>query len=446
MAKDPQVHLTLEEAVMTALSKNLSLQIKKTEKEIARQELGVSRSFFLPQADFRLRSSYINTIDTFTPISIQVLNPDGTVSTVTAENVPPKYETDISFVARQNLFKGFGDYGNYRMNRSRYQATEYDQKAMEQDVIYRVMKSYWGLQLFQDQLQSELLKNSTRRQSYNISKVKWLWGSLSKMNYEENEAQSYENARLLEMAKNQYESSKAIFFNLLGTRDMAKTDIVLVSDPIEALKKFKWEDDGSAVTSIQSDNNEIKKLEKEVEASKYKKIAAKSDLYPSLDVSFQHDFVGRSQKDFNGSFDDLKRDRWMVIGTVQLKLLDGFKTWHEVKKADAEYRLSQLRLEEARNADVQEFETKRPELRQMDAEIDLAGKRLEIESMRNQANEINYQQGDISKNEFERASFSRLEAKYEYRKKVINKLLRILELNKIKGKSLLEGIHDNSIK
>ncbi len=336
--------LTMEEAVDLGLANNPRLQDFRNRTEAQRSRVDSSKSPFWPEVEARYN----------------YLNADTTYAAPTEES--SVFTAEISY----NLFRGFSDLNTLQSARSILDASRYDQKSTEADVILdvkrayiRVLRTRKGLDVAREAV--ELLE----RQSRDAEKF-WRAGLTAKNEYLRVQVELASSRQELLQAETNFRIARKALDRAIGVpvgNDTVIEDI--------AFGKPLGLDEEALSRTMLANRSELKFLTAQLAAREYARDSLRGRYYPSIDLSLSHSRFGEGFA-FEGLPDPLFDSD--TRGTVEAKwnLFEGWRTKYDILAEESEARAISERIRDTKESLSLQLKTAVEEYRVSAGRIELA--------------------------------------------------------------------------
>lgn len=314
--------LTMDEAVDMALDNNPRLQDFRYRTEAQRSRVDSSKAPFWPEVE--VSYDYERRENVFSSFQTQ------DASTFTGE---------ISY----NLFRGFSDLNTLKSARSTLDASRYEQKTTQADVVLDVKRAYIRVLRIRKALEVageavELLE----RQSRDAEKF-WRAGLTAKNQFLLVEVALASNRQELLQAETNVRIARKALDRAIGVpvgKDTVIEDI--------AFEKPMDLDDEALSRTMLANRSELKFLEARVTAREYARDSIRGRYYPSIDLSLSYDRFGETSA-FEGLPDPLFDSDTRATVEAKWNLFEGWRTKNDILAEESEIRAITERIRETRD-------------------------------------------------------------------------------------------------
>jgi outer membrane protein TolC len=311
--------LTMEEAVALSLANQSRIKDFQHRTEAQEKRVDSGKAPFWPELD--LRYDYERASETF---FFQTKD----ASTFTAE---------ISY----NLFRGFTDRNTLDSARSTLDASRYEQKATQADVVLDVKRAY--IRVLRTRKTLEVNRESVtllERQSRDAEKF-WRAGLTAKNEYLRVEVDLASEKQDLLQAETNLRIARKALDRAVGVpvgKDAVIEEIGFV-EPMDL--------DEEALSRVMlARRSELKFLEAQRTAKGYSRDAIKGGYLPSLDLSVEHSRFGETFA-FEGREGLFDKDTRGLI-SLEWNLFDGWKKRNDIRAEESEIRAITERIRDTR--------------------------------------------------------------------------------------------------
>ncbi len=314
--------LTMDEAVDMALDNNPRLQDFRYRTEAQRSRVDSREAPFWPEVD--VTYDYERRENVFSFFQTQ------DSSTFTGE---------ISY----NLFRGFSDLNTLKSARSTLDASRYEQKTTQADVVLDVKRAYIRVLRIRKALEVageavELLE----RQSRDAEKF-WRAGLTAKNQFLLVEVALASNRQELLQAETNVRIARKALDRAIGVpvgKDTVIEDI--------AFEKPMDLDDEALSRTMLANRSELKFLEARFTAREYARDSIRGRYYPSIDLSLSYDRFGETSA-FEGLSDPLFDSDTRATVEAKWNLFEGWRTKNDILAEESEIRAITERIRETRD-------------------------------------------------------------------------------------------------
>ena len=314
--------LTMEEAVDMALDNNPRLQDFRYRTEAQRSRVDSREGPFWPEVDVTYDYERRENVFSF----FQTRDS----STFTGE---------ISY----NLFRGFSDLNTLKSARSTLDASRYEQKTTQADVVLDVKRAYIRVLRIRKALEVageavELLE----RQSRDAEKF-WRAGLTAKNQFLLVEVALASNRQELLQAETNVRIARKALDRAIGVpvgKDTVIEDI--------AFEKPMDLDDEALSRTMLANRSELKFLEARFTAREYTRDSIRGRYYPSIDLSLSYDRFGETSA-FEGLPDPLFDSDTRATVEAKWNLFEGWRTKNDILAEESEIRAITERIRETRD-------------------------------------------------------------------------------------------------
>lgn len=314
--------LTMDEAVDMALDNNPRLQDFRHRTEAQRSRVDSREAPFWPEVDVTYDYERRENVFSF----FQTRDS----STFTGE---------ISY----NLFRGFSDLNTLKSARSTLDASRYEQKTTQADVVLDVKRAYIRVLRIRKALEVageavELLE----RQSRDAEKF-WRAGLTAKNQFLLVEVALASNRQDLLQAETNVRIARKALDRAIGVpvgKDTVIEDI--------AFEKPMDLDDEALSRTMLANRSELKFLEARVTAREYARDSIRGRYYPSIDLSLSYDRFGETSA-FEGLSDPLFDSDTRATVEAKWNLFEGWRTKNDILAEESEIRAITERIRETRD-------------------------------------------------------------------------------------------------
>jgi outer membrane protein len=337
--------LTMEGAVDLGLANNPRLQDFRNRTEAQRSRVESSKSPFWPQIDatydYERQEKYYSFFQT------------QDTSTFTAE---------ISY----NLFRGFSDLHTLQSARSTLDASRYEQKSKEADVILDVKRAYIRVLRFRKALEVareavELLE----RQSRDAEKF-WRAGLTAKNQFLLVEVSLASARQDLLQAETNVRIARKTLDRVIGV-PVGKDEVI---EDIDLEKPVDLEEEALSRTML-ANRSELRFLTAQLAAREYARDSLRGRYYPSVDLSLSHSRFGE-QFAFEGLPDPLFDSNTSAMVAAKWNLFEGWRTKNDILVEESEVRAVTERIRDTKEDLFLQLKTAVEEYRVSAGRIELA--------------------------------------------------------------------------
>ncbi|MCD6098349.1 TolC family protein [bacterium] len=395
------LRLTLEEAKSIARSRNPGLLASGEAVEQARAKVEKSRAAFFPQASF---TGVYTRLGEVPKMKIDMGEMMGLPFSETVEiEMGEQNNYNYSVTVNQPLFAGGNIINSYKLSRLNLQATEYDNKKAESDLILQVEETYYNLLWAYDMLEvtkdgyAQLLKHLEQAESLYaagmLSHFDLLRARVAKANFQPNLIRAKNGVRLAEDALKL----------LLGLP--LDTPFVLV----DSLSKPDWDITlEEAIESALSRRCELLSLEKRREMAHLALVMSKRAFLPTLVTQFSYSYQKPYQQQNKWGKD------WNISLILNFDIFNGLSRIADVKSARSQLQQIDYAMKQTREGiklEVRQaylsFQEAQELLESQEANLSQAQEALRIA-------EEQYKNGLISQTEYTDAQMANNQAKVNY--------------------------------
>lgn len=336
--------LTMEGAVDLGLANNPRLRDFRNRTEAQRSRVDSSKSPFWPELEARY--SYDKADTTYF-----VLTKEASV-----------FSAELSY----NLFRGFSDLNTLKSVRSTLDASRYEQKSTEADVILGVKRAY--IRVLRTRKTLEVAREAVElleRQSRDAEKF-WRAGLTAKNEYLRVQVELASSRQELLQAETNFRIAGKALDRAIGVpvgKDTVIEDIAF-GKPMDL-------DEETLSRIMLANRSELKFLEAQLAAREYARDSIRGRYYPSIDLTLSHSRFGEEFA-FEGLPDPLFDSD--TRGTVEAKwnIFEGWRTKYDILAEESEIRAITERIRDTKESLFLQLKTAVEEYRVSAGRIELA--------------------------------------------------------------------------
>ena len=299
--------VTLYDALNLAFKNNAELNAERENIEVAKQDLNISKSNYLPTVTITGSKSEEDTS--------KLTNQDGTAAAINDVNPSTK-----SFKVDQKVID-FGRGADYKKNKSGIILAEAKLLKKEQEILYKTIEVYSGLNLANEELSINQRNVNLLERQVETDNIRLDKGEITLSDLAQSEASFLgAKAKLIE-SQNNLITSKLNYENVIGPINDLKS--------LEKSKNFIAEIPESLSISLdlsKKNNPDLIISKIEFEQSEKDVQIARSDLAPSADLSFERSY----NEDLSSTYDEREKD--ILKATITWPFFSGGKNYATLKK------------------------------------------------------------------------------------------------------------------
>lgn len=302
--------LTMEEAVGMALASNPRLQDFQHRTEAQRSRVDSRKAPFWPEVDATYDYS----------------NSDTTYFTLTTD--ASVFTAEISY----NLFRGFSDLNTLKSARSTWDASRYEQKSTEADVVLDVKRAY--IRVLRTRKALEVAREAVElleRQSRDAEKF-WRAGLTAKNQFLLVEVSLASTRQEFLQAETNVRIARKALDRAIGVPVGEDT----VIEDIDFGKPMDLDEEALSRTML-ANRSELKFLQARFAAREYARDSIRGRYYPSVDLSLSHSRFGETYA-FEGLPDPLFDSDTRATVEAKWNLFEGWRTKNDILAEESEVR------------------------------------------------------------------------------------------------------------
>lgn len=302
--------LTMEEAVGMALASNPRLQDFQHRTEAQRSRVDSRKAPFWPEVDATYDYS----------------NSDTTYFTLTTD--ASVFTAEISY----NLFRGFSDLNTLKSARSTWDASRYEQKSTEADVVLDVKRAY--IRVLRTRKALEVAREAVElleRQSRDAEKF-WRAGLTAKNQFLLVEVSLASTRQEFLQAETNVRIARKALDRAIGVPVGEDT----VIEDIDFGKPMDLDEEALSRTML-ANRSELKFLQARFAAREYARDSIRGRYYPSVDLSLSHSRFGETYA-FEGLPDPLFDSDTRATVEAKWNLFEGWRTKNDILVEESEVR------------------------------------------------------------------------------------------------------------
>jgi len=336
--------LTMEEAVDMALASNPRVLDFRYRTEAQRSRVDSRKAPFWPELDATY--NYNNAETTY-------LFPTKEYSVFTAE---------ITY----NLFRGFSDLNTLKSSRSTLDASRYEQKSTEADVVLGVKRAY--IRVLRTRKALDVAREAVKlleRQSRDAEKF-WRAGLTAKNQFLLVEVALASNRQELLQAETNVRIARDALDRAIGSpvgEDTVIEDIVF-GKPMDL-------DEEALSRTMLANRSELKFLKARFAAREYARDSIAGRYYPSVGLSLSHSQFGEGAA-FEGLPDPLEDSDTRGMVEAKWNLFEGWRTKNDILAEESEIRAIKERIRDTKEDLFFQLKAAVEEYRVSAGRIDLA--------------------------------------------------------------------------
>ena len=395
------LQLTLDEAKSIARSRNPGLLASREAIEQARAKLEKSRAAFFPQASFTAVYTRLGKVP---KMKMDVGEMMGLpYSEIVEIEMGEQNNYNYSIAVNQPLFAGGNIINSYRLSRLNLQATKYENKKAELELILQVEETYYNLLWAYDMLKvtedgyAQLLMHLEQAESLYaagmLSHFDLLRARVAKSNFQPNLIRARNGVCLAEDAMK-------LLLGLSLDTPIALTDSLSKPDFHITLEE--------ATDSALSKRDELLSLEKRREMAHLGLVMSKRAFLPMLATQFSYTYQKPYQQQSKWGED------WNISLILNFDIFNGLSRFADVKNARSQLEQIDYAMEQARQGiklEVRQaylsFQEAQELLKSQEANLSQAQEALQIA-------EEQYKNGFISQTEYSDTQMANNQAKTNY--------------------------------
>ena len=336
--------LTMGEAVDMALARNPRLQDFRNRTEAQRSRVDSRKAPFWPEIDATYEYSKADT-------TYFALTKDSSVFTA-----------EISY----NLFRGFSDLNTLQSARSTLDASRYEQKSTEADVVLDVRRAY--IRVLRTRKALDVAREAVElleRQSRDAEKF-WRAGLTAKNQFLLVEVSLASNRQELLQAETNVRIAREALDRAIGVA-VGKDTVI---EDIAFGKPIDLDEEALSRTMI-ANRSELKFLQAQLAAREYSRDSIRGRYYPSVDLSLSHSRFGE-QFAFEGLPDPLFDSDTRATVEAKWNLFEGWRTKNDIIAEESEVRAITERIRDTKENLFLQLKTAVEEYRVSAGRIELA--------------------------------------------------------------------------
>ncbi len=302
--------LTMEEAIEMALDNNPRLQDFRYRTEAQRSRVDSRKAPFWPEVDATYDYS----------------NSDTTYFTLTTD--ASVFTAEISY----NLFRGFSDLNTLKSARSTWDASRYEQKSTEADVVLDVKRAY--IRVLRTRKALEVAREAVElleRQSRDAEKF-WRAGLTAKNQFLLVEVSLASTRQEFLQAETNVRIARKALDRAIGVPVGEDT----VIEDIDFGKPMDLDEEALSRTML-ANRSELKFLLAQLAAREYARGSIRGRYYPSVDLSLSHSRFGETYA-FEGLPDPLFDSDTRATVEAKWNLFEGWRTKNDILVEESEVR------------------------------------------------------------------------------------------------------------
>jgi len=403
--------LTLDEAIREALAKNPDLASIAKRVDEAKALLVQARSTFLPAFTLSAKYTRLDEVSGTKLSPMPPLIPEATTLKIGKRDI-----TESDIVLTQPIFTGGLLTSQYKAAKYNLEAERLVYKRAREQLVNSVREAFYTVLMLrrnQDiaKRHAELLEEHKEDVSAHIEA-----GTATRAELLLTEAKLQEAREKLLEAENAVKLAEHAFNRLLGREINAD---VALRDVEEKEKEFG--NGEQLVEEALKEREDLKALQRQLEAARWDLRAAKAEYMPSVYLSAQYGWQEGTQREEEGDW------RWLAAITCQLNIWDWGGREGRVSQKRARY---EEILEKVRGMRQQiEVEVKDAYLKYLEAKkkLAVAKARLDAASEALRVRALQYKAGEATNLEYLEAEFAYIEAESGFVNAIYN--LKITEAN-----------------
>jgi outer membrane protein len=340
----PGYALTMEEAVDMALANNPRAQDFRYRTEAQRSRVDSREAPFWPEVDATYNYSNADTTYSFSTEEASV------------------FTAEIAY----NLFRGFSDLNTLKSARSTLDASRYEQKSTEADVVLDVKRAY--IRVLRTGKAFEVAREAVElleRQSRDAEKF-WRAGLTAKNQFLLVEVSLASSRQDLLQAETNVRIARKALDRAIGFpvgKDTVIEDI--------AFEKPMDLDEEALSRNMLANRSELKFLEAQFAAREYARDSIRGRYYPSVDLSLSYSRFGEGVA-LEGLPDPLEDSDTRAMVEAKWNLFEGWRTKNDILAEESEVRAITERIRETKDALFLQLKTAIEEYRVSAGRIELA--------------------------------------------------------------------------
>lgn len=311
--------LNLDEAINTALEKNLDIKSSNYDYLKSVQNVKAAKSTYLPSLN--LGYSYNNTDEA-------IFNNNQSETTV------------LSATISYNLFNGFKDLANKKSSKYLSKSSKYSLEATKQDIVLNVKSAYISYLNASNALKTYQSAYKLFKEQFEDSKNRYDQGLIAKNDLLQVQVNMSNAKQNVVQAKGNLKVAKYQLSNILGGLDLSSENIEDLDEKSLEVKEYDEKELGN--------RSEIKALQMALKSYKQQEKASKSSYYPSVNVSASHnkyyDTFSLEQYDAIPEVDNQN----VANVTASWNLYSGGYDSAQIANAKIDYKNAKVQLEQSK--------------------------------------------------------------------------------------------------
>lgn len=332
-AQAPAPVLTIDQAVQTALTDNLTLRNARLEIRAARARIGEARSAEYPQINATGNYTHLTNVPT-----ISIPGSPVTFSLVPADNIVGVVSTRLS------VYSGGRVQAQVSRAEALYDATVARLGTTEEQVAYQTRSAYYGVLLSQSLTRSNEATLAAARSQLATAEARYAAGTAPRFDVLRAQTQVSQAEQNLTQSQSQSTTSMVALDRMLGVplnRTYTLTEPPLAPTPTESLDTL--------IATAESQRPEILAAQAQVAAARSGIRLARAELIPGLDLVASYQTVEKPNPSQSVG--------WTLSAVVNWSLFNGGRASSDLHEAQTLTAEAQTNLEDTRRAVEQDVRT-----------------------------------------------------------------------------------------
>lgn len=344
--------LTLDQAVQTALAKNLTLQEARLQVAASRARIDAARSNEFPQVGSTGQSSHQTAIPTFSipgaPVPVSIIPKDNIVGVITA---------------RLAVYTGGRNQALVSRAEAQYDAEVARLGTTESQVAFRTRAAYYDVLLNESLTKSNTASLASARAQLDAAQARFEAGTAPKFDVLRAQTQVSAGEQLVTASQNQLGNSQITLNRILGVPLEQK---YALTTPGTA--PIPTENVNSLVTTAESQRSELLTAQAQVVAAQQGIVLAQSEVLPELDL------VASYQTVQNVSAAQITN--WTLSAQINWSMFNGGRSQADVRESKALTAEAKVNVEDTRRQVEQEVRQSLSDVQTAAKQIDAAKDQL----------------------------------------------------------------------
>lgn len=395
--------LTMDEAVDLALAKNPRTREFRYRTEAQRSRVDSRKAPFWPEVDATYDYSNADTTYLFSTEEASV------------------FTAEVAY----NLFRGFSDLNALKSSRSELDASRYEQKSTEADVVLDVKRAY--IRVLRTRKTLEVAREAVElleRQSRDAEKF-WRAGLTAKNQFLLVEVALASNRQELLQAETNVRIARKALDRAIGV----PVDGAEVIEDIGSVDPMKLDEEALSLEML-ANRSELKFLEAQVAARGYARDSIRGRYYPSVDLSLSYSRFGEGVA-FDGLPDPLEDSDTRAMVEAKWNLFEGWRTKNDILVEESEVRAIMERIRETKENMFLQLKTAVEEYRVSAGRIELARAGIEQAEENYRITDNQFRERVATSTDLLDARFLLSRARDEYNSAVYNLSLSLAALERV---------------